>query len=1171
MKLSIFLFPLLILLTAASLYPQGGVNGAIGGFVTDPSGAAVAGMAVKVTNVNTGVSYRAGTTTEGYYTVKFLIPGTYRVEVSQTGFQRAVVEDVVVQTASNPTVNVKLTLGTVAQTITVTDKTSMVEAQTADSGTIVDTKRVDDTPTQQRNMFGLTYASAGVLPTSNMRSYTPFDTGGSSAQSINGSNDVVNSPGSASNEMLVDGVENRTSYDGATFGYIPTQETVSEVKVITNPYSAEYGHTLGGAILAETKSGTNQFHGQLFEFNRSHGLASNTFARNLAGQPKLPLLFNTFGGQIGGPIKKNKVFFFFSYEGIDNHSATAEMGNVPTAQQRQGDFSQTYYNSGTAANPVKTPITLYNPFSCTSTTTTCTSRTVIGSLNDSVIPSNLMDPIATNFWKYINQPNAPGDPITQANNYFPTNNGAAIGRLSEYTTRVDYNINNNSRITLRAIRENYNSYNVKFYTLANDVAEVSGSYPFTRANNNDLIDYTRTFSPTSVLDIRLGMERYFTQGIEAMANEVTPAQLGFSSLYASQAAASFPAFSFGGSYLGSTNFTGGGTSAGNIQPEQVNTLTGTFLKSIGRHTLRFGGEGVLDRYYNWSPGYNAGQFSFSAGYAQQNPLASSSASQGNPVAAFEMGVGAVSINVNSMPARQNLRAAWFVQDDIRVTRKLTINAGLRWDWDGGLTDRFNAITGPFATNVANPLATQVASAAGASNCPACANLLGGLVFPGVNGISRSPYDSSFQNFGPRLGAAYSISPRTVVRAGWGLFYDGFVYDPGSSGFSQTTNSILFSPTYVVQNLIDNPFPTGLIPATGSKLGLKTNVGTSVSFVAPQAREPRAQQFNFNVQHQLPRNILVMVGYNYNGIARLPVNLNLNHLTLAQIQQGTTYLSTAVTNPFAGLVPGYSLNSATTGQSQLLLPYPEFTSVSENDIPIGNSSYHALEVQVTKRWSDGLSFTAAYTNSRHEGRYSYMNAFDTQLMKEVDPYDIPQMVSLNGAYEFPLGRGKPFGSNLPGWMDKIVGGWQINWMIRFQDGTPWQFSSNTAPVPGVNPHYSPQSLNQWVNPNAFQNVTNTAFCYPQGSGNCIQEFSTSDPHVRLPGTANYDLSVFKSFRITERVKFVFMNNWVNATNTPQWWTAYGCNSITSPCFGKIAGQTDQSNYARQIQIAGRLTF
>jgi hypothetical protein len=364
-------------------------------------------------------------------------------------------------------------------------------------------------------------------------------------------------------------------------------------------------------------------------------------------------------------------------------------------------------------------------------------------------------------------------------------------------------------------------------------------------------------------------------------------------------------------------------------------------------------------------------------------------------------------------------------------------------------------------------------------------------------------------------------------------------------------------------------------------------------VDPHAREPRSQQFNFNVQRQLPRGFLVTAGYNYNGVARLPVSLNLDHLTLAQIQEGYTYLNTGVTNPFLNVGCSTTTlcttsigSSSKVKQYTLLYPYPEFGGVTEADIPIGNSAYHAFGLQVNKRFSDGLSFSAAYTNSRHEVRDSYMNAFDTQLMKEYDGNDLPQFLNFYWVYEMPLGRGKAFASQIPGWANQILGGWQVNGILRFQSGDPWNFSTNTAPVPGVDPYNTPKTLDQWLNPNAFVNVNNTSFCWPAGtlpvsSANtspagsiaCIQEWSTIDGHVRGPGIHNVDLGIFKEFKITERIKFVFMNNWVNAFNSPQFYGNPGGSSsnITNSCFGKIAGCTLQTNQPRQIQLAGKITF
>ncbi|MGD1103934.1 MAG: TonB-dependent receptor, partial [Terriglobia bacterium] len=1050
-KVSLLLPAFFMLLTAAPLYPQSGANGAISGFVTDPSGAAVVGVTVKATNVNTGVSYRAGTTTDGYYTINFLIPGTYRVEVAQPGFKTAVVNNVVVQTASNPTVNIALTLGAVAQTVTVTDTTSLVEMQRADGGAVVDTKRVDDVPTMQRNATSLLYTAASVLPTSTEKTTTLEDVSKSSSQSINGSVDGIQNGFTETNDVLVDGVENRVSdsSSGSFIGYIPSQEAVGEVKVVTNPFSAEYGRTLGGVDSYTTKSGTNQFHGQAFEYNREFGLSSTLFDSNRAIPTvgKTPLLVNTPGGQIGGPLLKNKLFGFFSYEYMILHTAVVEHGYVPTAKMRQGDFSQQYYG-GTVASP--TAITLYDPFSCPTTgTSTCTSRSVIGSLNDSVIPSSEMSPIAAALWNYIPLPNGTGLPITGFDNYHPNGTGAAPTDTDELVARVDYNINDKTRMTFRAIYEDWRGLPETFYNIANDAAELNA--PSQRTDHNDLLNLTHTFSPTSVLDVRVGMERFIGGNPSSTYScRASDTSWGFSAAFLAQASHCMPVFSFtsnsgvGGNYLGSgtSAFAGAGLSGNLRQPDYVDTLSGVFLKSLGRHTFKFGGQGFMERYYSANQGHNSGAFSFTPQATQQSPTAGLQASQGDSVASFDMGVGSVSLDVNSEPARQTLSAVWFVQDDIKVSRKLTINAGLRWDWDGGLTDRFNAMMANFNTtavpNTPTALATQVAAAAVAlgSTCPACANLVGGPTFPGANGLSRTAYDSAFTNFAPRLGAAYAFSPNTVVRAGWGLFYMPFIYDPGqtANGFSQTTSNVPFSSTNAVLSLITNPFPSGLLAATGSSLGLETNLGTALTVDAPQAREPRAQQFNFNVQHQLPHGILVTVGYNYNGASRLPVSLNLDHLSLAQTQLGYTYLNTSVPNPFAGLMPAsVALNKATVAQSQLLLPYPQFTGVTENYIPIGNSAYHGFSAQVNKRFSSGLSFSAAYTNSKHMDRGAYMNPFDTQLMKEIDPLDVAQFLNLYGVYEFPLGRGKSLGSQMPGWANQIFGGWQLNWILRFQSG------------------------------------------------------------------------------------------------------------------------------------------
>lgn len=1130
-------------------------TGSISGRVTDPANAAISGATVTIVNQATAVANTVATTSGGVYTVRFLPPGNYRVEAFQNGFQKSVQLNVVVEAASNPTVNLQLTLGAASQSITVKESVAMVETQTADRGAVVDAVRMENTPSQARNIIGLALSTSGVVATTAMKSFTPYDNSGSTNISISGGQ-------TANNEMIIDGASNRLSYNGPLYGLIPTQESVQEMRVVTTPYSAEYGRTTGGVITVVTKSGTNAFHGELFEYNRNTALAANQFERNLAGQPRLPVHFNTPGGAIGGPVKRNKLFFFFETQRLHSTSPKSYAGQVPTDAERGGDFSNTFYsNKGQPGLQV-----IYDPW--TVAYNAQSGQFTRSPFPGNIIPSSRINPVAKAFWQYIPEPNSAGDPITRGNNYTPASNGASRADLSEYSSRADWNLNEMNRLSFRYTRNNFNSHDVEFYPGPSDP-----NSNLVRANNNAVVDYTRTISPTSVINVRAGMERYLTANQNSKRTDVSASQLGFSPTFAGEAAPGFPAFGFGGGTLGSSLFSGAGLTSGNTNPDQVTNVDALWSKASGRHIVKVGGQGRLERYYALAGGYNAGLFQFNPTYTNLNPQVNTPAT-GNPVAAFLLGVGSASIDVNAAPARQNKSLGFFVQDDISVTPKLKINAGLRWDWNGGPTDRYNAMTGAFDMINSNPLAGQVSSAPGAGNCPACANLIGGLTFPGVNGLSRTIYDSSYLNFGPRLGVTYSPDGKTVIRGGWGLFYGPNIYDPGQAGFSQTTTSVLFDANMLPLNLIDNPFPNGLIQPTGAGKGLLTNVGTSISFVDPTAREPRSQQMSVDIQRELPWSILLNAGYVYNGVSRLPVSRNLNALTPDELALGAAVLNKRVANPFAGLVPGYALNQSTITQASLLVPYPQFVGsfpgsptggVTELDYSIGNSAYHGIQIQATKRFSAGLSFSVGYTLSKHLGRYGYQNSSDTTLEKAIDTGDIPQMLTLNGVWMLPIGRGQLAGRNMPRWLDFAIGGWQLNWMIRSQEGMPYPLSTNAIPVSGVDPNAvdSGQRLDQWVNPAAFALNTNPF---------ALRRWSSISGRLRLPPLNNFDLGANKSFRITERVTFKFMTNWVNAFNTPQWFSAPGaCNSPSASCFGKIANFQTQTNLPRQIQLAGKLTF
>lgn len=1152
-RFNLLLLAAVVLLAAAvSAFGQGAALGSISGRVSDPSQAPVPDAAIIIANTKTGVNYSAVTTAEGYYTVRFLPPGTYSVAVSKTGFQKAVQPDVVVATASSPTVNFALNLGAVAETVTVTEQVGQVDTQTADKGAIIDNIRMSNTPTQGHNIMGIAWAAAGVTVTTNAKSFTPYDNSGSTSMSISGGQPK-------SNEMLIDGVPNRGGNEGGLYGTIPTQESVAEMSVLSSAYSAEYGRTTGGVINVTTRSGNNAYHGEAYFYNRNVTMAANTFERNYAGQGRLPVHFDQYGFLVSGPAIKNKLFFSSGWQRLHSGTKKSYIGHVPTDLERNGDFSDSWYNSAGQ----KAQVLIYDPWSIKqdSVTGKYSRQSFLVTTGKNAIPASRMNPVAKALWKYIPGPNAPGDPITRANNYAPSG-GAAKADFSEYSNRVDWNINDRNRFSVRHIRNNFNSYDVEFYPGAPDV---NTGFPFTRANHNLVVDYTRTISPTSVLNIRAGLQRYLTANLNDKRGEVTPKDLGFSSAFVAQASPYFPLFSFGGSPLGSTEFTGAGQGSGNFTPDQINNVDATWSKIISRHTLKIGGQGRLERTYSIAAGNNAGAFGFSRTATNLDPQVSTPGA-GDPVASFLMGVGSASIDVNAAPARQGKSLAFFVQDDVSVTSKLKINFGLRWDWTGPMTDRYNAMTGIFDVTATSPLADKVKNALGVAGCPACASLRGGLTFPGVGGQPRNVFNATRKNFGPRIGFAYAWNNKTAIRGGFGMFYGPIWYDPGQpAGFSQQTVSVLYDSNQIPINLIDNPFPTGVLQPTGASKGLATNIGSSVSYVDPNTREPRSYQASFEIQREIPWGILVSAGYTFNKNDRLPVDQALNVITESLFVQGASVLNRQVDNPFAGLVPGFSLNQAKIAYQSLQVPFPQYSGVTKRYVPIGDSRYDGVQFQMTKRFSHGVSMSLAYTVSKKLGHYGYQNSFDNFLEKRVDDYDQPQVLVPNGSWELPWGRKRWMATSMPAWLDHIVGGWQVNWMVRIQSGKPLLLGADTIPVAGADPNAVPdgQRLDQWINRAAFTLNTNPYL---------PRRWSNITGRLREPPVHSFDLGIMKNFRITERVTFKFINNWINATNTPQWFgSVSSCATASKSCFGQIAGFQTQSNYPRQIQFAGRVTF
>lgn len=1141
---------------ATLLFGQGAALGTISGRVTDPSDSPIPGATVSVSNLLTGAKYSAGTSADGFYSVRFLQPGDYKLEVSHPGFQKAVQPKVAVVAASNPTVNLKLVLGSVAEAVTVTDEVGLVEFENADRGGEIDNIRTQYTPTVQRTVMSILPSAPGVVVAGNDRGMTPSGNSGASGFMLSGGQERTN-------EMLLDGVPNRTSYGGHNFGVIPTQESTAEVKVITNAFSAEYGNTTGGVINVTTKSGTNEYHGELYTFFRNTALNANHYERNRVPRkpdgteaaPRLRLVYNTYGGIVTGRILRDKLFGTFKYQVSQSNDMKSFVGYVPTQKERDGDFNSTFYmKSGVA-----TPVVIYDPF--TTKQDPVTKKYVRTPIAGNVIPSSRISPVAKAFWKYIPLPNAATGALVKATNYMAASGGKATKEYVEFMPRLDWNVSERTKLMFRHIRTDYKEFPVEYYATA---AEVNTGYPFIRANHNAVFDWTQTLSPTSVLNFRLGMERYVTGQLETPRMSAEPKDLGFSTNYQSQAAKAFPVFRMGGGNIGGSDmFMGGGSPAGSYAPDQVNNMDLTWSKNLGKHNLKVGGQIRLERIYFFNGGYDAGYFSFGRGDTNGPDPDVQTVGSGDETASFLFGVGSGTLDLNASASRQILYNALYVQDDIKLTPKLTLNVGLRWDRTGGLTDRYNAMTGTFDPNAASPLAAQVKAAAGSQYCPACAALKGGLTFPGVNGMPRNVYAPGNKDIGPRIAAAYALDSKTAIRAGWGMFYGPIYYDPGQTGFSQSTPWVTYDANRVPLNLLDNPFPTGIIAPVGAGKGLATNIGTSVSYVDPDTRTPRARQFSFELQREVFWGMRVSAGYVNNIVTRLPVTRSINSLTEQQFTQGAAFLNTKYANPFAGLVPGYSLNQSTIANSSLITPYPQFTGVSVASVPIGSSRYDALQLYVVKRMTQGISFSVAYTASKKLEKTSYQYATDPFLEKRLSPLDFPQLLVPNFAVELPFGKGHWLFPNAPGWVDRIINGWQANGIIRIQSGKVVQMAANAIPT-GVDPNAVPggQRIDQWINPAAFINNTDTYR---------IRRWPIVLPSLRHPPIHRFDLGAVKRTRIAERFMFVIEVQATNAMNTAEWYDSLNNSTPTSSTFGQIGTVKGLTNYPRQIILSGKLSF
>ena len=1137
---------LFVLLCSAARAQE--ARGTIQGRVTDASGAAVPGATVEILNFATGVSTTTTTNEEGSYRVPFLIPGTYRVTVSLEGFSKFVSDKVDVHVADLLTVDASLKVGALTDEVTVTASAATVERSSADLGQLVDARRISELPIREGSPVELVILAPGVTVTTDLRSRKAAFNNGLSQFSSDG-------VGEKKNDFTIDGVSNVANDRVA---YSPPSASVEEFKIQTNSYDAAVGNTMGAVVNLVTKSGTNTLHGQAYEWFRGSTLDSRNFFDKRADRPKRKYDDNRFGGAVGGPIRSNRTFYFANVEANPFQVPSPNIVTVPTAKMRNGDFSDLL-----ALGP---QYQIYNPFTIRPHPTQA-GRFIRDPFPGNIIQPNLIDPVAKKIMEYFPLPNQSGTADGQQNFQNPT--AVAFETYYTATGRVDHNLSSKQRI--------YGRFSWDYWQEEKDnrFDNIATGIFLNRKNRVLGLDDAYTVRNNLLLNVRGGFtrqlfpERRRSQGFDLSS-------LGFSPQLVSLAPkdlATFPFVNFdtlqdfGVSESGDGWFT-----------TDVYSVTGNLMWLIGSHNTKFGSE---YRYYiedasRFSSAASP-QINFSTSWTR-GPLDNSAAAPfGQDFASFLLGLPTG--GTMSRPAAYRERSgvlSFYAHDDWRVRRTLTLNLGVRWEIEQPLTEAKNHYVSGFDFNTLLPIAATVQATYArnpiAEIPPDRFAVRGGLLYPDTGGPKQA-WEQNLGNVMPRVGFAWLATPSTSVRGGYGLFYDVLgtnrmtVNQVGYSRDTTLTPSLDNGQTFVAT--LANPFPNGLLDPVGSGLGLMTSVGQGVSFpYAGEVSNPRNHRWSLGVQRELPWRFLVEATYVGARGENLPVVRQLNavpqqYLSQSAVRDDATnnYLTQQVPNPFAALLPGTGLNGASISRSQLLRPYPQFTSVQATETN-GASDYNALQARVERRMANGFTVQVAYAWSRAMTETGYLNDSDTKLERVISQFDREHTFTSSGLVEVPFGRGRRWGAGWSGLTNTLLGGWQVTYIFKAQSGAPLGFGNFLfAQGKGVDDILADHpTFDRWFDVSAFNRVPG------QQLVSNVRTQPSRFAEVRGPGYAVLDLGVLKNVSLRGRSQAQFRLEAYNALDRANFQNQN--TSVTSTALGTI---TAQNGLPRQLQLAIRLTF
>jgi len=1146
--------------------------GSIVGRVVDRGQALVAGAGIRAVNLSTQVATAASSNNEGNYIVPNLLPGQYRVEVEKPGFKRFTREPVDVRLGDRLTLDVALEIGEMTQSITITSEVPLLESTTATVGQVIDHRRLTDLPVPSSSVIFQLALTPGIVPLGAPSGNWSPDTEG------NTDDFAVSGAGGSTNLVSIDGNPNDNR---GCITIHPIPEMVEEVRVQTTAIDASVGRVTGAYVNMVMKSGTNALHADgLWAYLGRPLTAMDFFAKRHVYNPATgPVtdakkraawpgsVMKRYRGSASGPVwipklydGRNRTFWTFGFEKMKSYSTKSGVFTTPTAEERNGDFTRLL--------AIGAQYQLYDPATIAPAAAGRYSRQPLAGNR---IPASRIDAAAKLLLPYYPIANTAGTVDGIGNFVYP--DVSPQGYDSEMG-RVDHVISQSQRLFVSFTRK-YHDHNY------NPLGTGAFSSVMDRKQHGFTIADSLTPRPDLVIDLRFGFTRWGDERF-SKTRGFDLSTLGLPSALVSQldrAYTTLPRLAISG-----YGTIGGGAQAGaatTYKPWQSQDLNGQVMHTRGNHSLRAGAEFRVVQENNTNLGHVSPSYTFAETWTR-GPLDNSPVPPiGAGLASFMLGLPTGgSIDSKDTSAATSKYTAVFLQDDWKVSRRLTVNVGLRYEIELPTTERFNRTVIGYDFTTANPI--QAAAQANYARNPiaevpvSAFRTMGGLVFAG-GGNPRGMWDPDRNNLAPRIGLAYMLRPNTVLRAGYAIFFDHLgvdaigVYQPGYTQSTALTPSLDNGITF--RATTQNPFPDGILKPAGSSKGLATYLGSGVTAVRRDLAHPYMQRWSLNVQQALPFRATIDVGYIGSRGVGMRYSQALNaipaqYLSTSPVRDQATidYLSQAVKNPFSGLAEftGTSLATANVARSQLLRPYPQFTSIS-GTASDGYSWYHALQARVEKRLSSGFTGTAAYTWSKSMGATSRLNESDLLPYRTISSFDRTHNVTISAMYDLPFGSKRRFLSGIR-WLNPVVGGWSLQALYIGQSGAPLEFGNVifTGDLSNILLSGKDRTVDRWFNTGAgFERSSSKQL------GSNIRTFPMRLSGVRTDGINCANISLFKNFTFRERLNVQLRAEATNAFNHSMF-LAQPNTTPTSTQFGAMTG-IGSSNLPRRVTLGAKVSW